>query len=458
MKHLYQLGLGLLIALCASCDDFLDTVPKGKVIPTTVSDYGNIMKDISLSGSYDALPYFCSDDVFVPDEQINLGGPSHKAYFWMEHFYRQDEADKNWNDTYSKIYTVNVVINNIMGATEGSQEDKERIMAEAKIFRAYYYWYLQQLYAAAYDAETAATDLSVPMPLEPNLEAKLSRVTVEQVSAQILSDLEGIAEQLPVMGSNPYKPNRAAAYAMRARALFFMREYDKAAAEADQALKLNSQLDDMREWSFTDDIPSVTVNGMPQPISSAEKIWYHNVNGSGALRMTVVPEDLLALYKQNEKDLRLKFWFSTEDKNGFFYDENTYCYLQQTPNHNIGVPEMMLIKAEALARKNDAKALDILNELRKYRFQDADYTELTPQDGKNLLEIVLAERRRELALSGLRWFDMKRLIKDGLYTQTLTRVTPDGETHTLSPTSNRYLFPIPLEVIAKNGNIVQNPR
>ena len=108
--------------------------------------------------------------------------------------------------------------------------------------------------------------------------------------------------------------------------------------------------------------------------------------------------------------------------------------------------------------RNDTKALDILNELRKYRFLDTDYTELTPQDGKNLLEIVLTERRRELALSGLRWFDMKRLIKDGLYTQTLTRATPDGKTQTLSPTSNRYLFPIPLEVIAKNSNIVQNPR
>lgn len=458
MKLLYSLAFIGAFTLLTSCDDFLDTVPKGQTIPTTVADYGNIMKDISLSGSYDALPYFCSDDVLVPDEQVNLSGPSHKAYFWMENFYLQEEADPNWNDTYSKIYTVNVVINNIMEATEGSQEDKNRIMAEAKIFRAYYFWYLQSLYAPAYDAQTATTDLSVPLPTEPNLEAKLSRSTVGQVTAQILSDLEDIAESLPIKGSNNYKPTRAAAYAMRARMFFYMRQYDEAAAEAEKALALNNQLDDMREWSFTDDIPSETVNGKPQDISSLQKIWYHAVNGNGALRMVVLDNELLSLYKQNEKDLRFKFWFATGNADGPFYDENTYCYLQQTPNHNIGVPEMMLIKAEAMARKNDTKALDILNELRKYRFKDEDYTALTTADGESLLDIVLAERRRELALSGLRWFDMKRLGKEGIYTQTLTRTTPNGETHTLSPGSNRYLFPIPPEVIAKNSNIVQNPR
>lgn len=172
-----------------------------------------------------------------------------------------------------------------------------------------------------------------------------------------------------------------------------------------------------------------------------------------------IGEDLLELYKQNEKDLRFKFWFSNVDNKGeYFYDENTYCYIQTTPNYNIGVPEMMLIKAEALARKNDSQALDILNELRKYRFTEEDYTMLTKDADKSLLDIVLEERRRELVLSGLRWFDMKRLVNEGIYTKTLTRTTPDGTVHTLAPGSNRYLFPIPQSIINKNSNIVQNPR
>ena len=119
---------------------------------------------------------------------------------------------------------------------------------------------------------------------------------------------------------------------------------------------------------------------------------------------------------------------------------------------------MMLIKAEALARKNDSQALDILNELRKYRFTEEDYTMLTKDADKSLLDIVLEERRRELVLSGLRWFDMKRLVNEGIYTKTLTRTTPDGTVHTLASGSNRYLFPIPQSIINKNNNIVQNPR
>lgn len=78
-----------------------------------------------------------------------------------------------------------------------------------------------------------------------------------------------------------------------------------------------------------------------------KKIWYHSVNGSGALSQVAIGEGLLELYKKNDKDLRFKFWFSNVDNKGeFFYDENTYCYIQTTPNYNIGVPEMMLIKAE----------------------------------------------------------------------------------------------------------------
>ena len=261
------------------------------------------------------------------------------------------------------------------------------------------------------------------------------------------------------MGSNNYKPTRAAAYAMKARVLFYLGRYDEAGKEAEKALELNNKIDDMREWSFPTEFPSGSINGKPTDITSLQKIWYHSVNGSGALSQVAIGEGLLELYKKNDKDLRFKFWFSNVDNKGeFFYDENTYCYFQTTPNNFIGVPEMMLIKAEALARQNDPAALDILNELRKYRFTEEDYTALTAEDGNSLLEIVLEERRRELALSGLRWFDMKRLVQDGIYTQTLTRTSPDGETHTLAPGSNRYLFPIPQSVILQNGNIVQNPR
>ena len=457
-KNLYILAFSALTTLSA-CDNFLETVPKGVVIPTTVEDFGNIMKDISLSTSYNATPYFCSDDVYLPDERINLTSPEHKAYYWMDNFYKVDESDRVWNDTYHNLYSINVVIQNIMGATNGTEADKNRIMSEAKILRAYYYWYLQSLYGKAYNEATAATDLSVPMPLEPNLEALLGRSSIAEVSQQITDDLQDLEKYLPEQGSNNYKPNKAAAYALQARVLFYMGKYDEAGAKAEKALELNNTVEDMRTWSFKDEFPSANINNKAEDITSPQKIWYHGCNSKNSLRMTVISDDLLKLYQQNPKDLRFKYWFAQVDRSGEpFYADSLYCYIQTTPNHNIGVPEMMLIKAESLARKNNPEALNVLNELRTYRFANEDYVPLTAEDGENLLQIVLDERRRELALSNLRWFDMKRLGEEGLYTETLTRTTPKGDAHNLKPKSNQYLFPIPLSIMKKNGNIAPNPR
>lgn len=118
---------------------------------------------------------------------------------------------------------------------------------------------------------------------------------------------------------------------------------------------------------------------------------------------------------------------------------------------------MMLIKAECLARKNDPGALDVLNMLRKKRIAADKYTDLPRVSGDKLLQVVLEERQRELAFNGVRFFDMKRLAKEGIYTRTLTRRF--GETtYTLEPNSNRYMFPVAAKVRLLNNNIVQNPR
>jgi len=116
-----------------------------------------------------------------------------------------------------------------------------------------------------------------------------------------------------------------------------------------------------------------------------------------------------------------------------------------------------LIKAECLARKKDPDALEILNALRKKRLATDKYADLPQVSEDKLLEVVLEERQRELAFNGVRFFDMKRLAKEGIYTRTLTRQF--GETvYTLEPNSNRYMFPVAEKVRLLNNNIVQNPR
>lgn len=161
-------------------------------------------------------------------------------------------------------------------------------------------------------------------------------------------------------------------------------------------------------------------------------------------------------------DLRYSFFtapasnFSSTLYTGrFSYRENIGTY--ETRNIGPSVPEMMLIKAEALARKGDVSgALTQINNLRKNRFTTAAYTPITATTANGALVQVIKERQREFFCKGLRWFDMRRLKNDPLFSYTITRKF-SGITYTLDPNSNRYVFPISDYYRQFNPGITANP-
>lgn len=454
MKKIELLIVWVIVGILSACDDFIDTVPKGMVIPTTTEDFRQMIIDATSSSVAYPLANVCSDDVYSVDVKENASDG--RAYYWMEDFYKANEPDKAWNTPYEQMYRMNVVVQSIMGSTEGTQEEKEAIRAEAKCWRAYYNWYLQSLYAPTYDAATAETDLSVPLVQVPDLEAKSSRATVQQITNAIGEDLERAEELLPDKAANLYRPNKGAVYAFKARFYLYMGKYDEAAQMAQLALGKNNALNDMRTWAFKNEqIPTSGIINRPLNYrESPEKIWFQSTGFNTLLTSFCMSDDLKAMY--DETDLRFKFWFTNRTRRGDLWEDGRYRYLQEV-DYSYTVPEMMLIRAEVLARKNDAEALKILNDLRVMRFKEEDYVPLDKNDGPDLLTIVLAERRRELALSGLRWLDMKRLSKEGRYTQTLIR-SLNGVDHKLEPNSKLYVFPIPPQVLSLNSNVVPNDR
>lgn len=453
-----------IVLLCATaslfaCSDFMDNKPKGKVIPETMEDFGGMTLDPILATSAYAFPEISCDNVLMAEENIatSMTSSRTKAYFWQKEFYREDEDDPSWNTLYENIYKVNVVIENILDSKGGTVDGKNKIMSEAKINRAYYYWMLINLYAKAYDANTANTDLGVPLALEPNLEAKYSRATVQEVYNQILSDLNGAVDYLPTERINDYSPIKESAYALAARVYFYMGNYDKAVTEADKALALNSKLDDMRTWSFKNaERPSQGINNMPPAFyNSLGCLFYRSPQLPDMLaNQCVIAPDLDASFDAN--DLRKIFFYSTVDRAGKPYKDGTTRHLQKI-DYSLTVSEMMLIKAETLARAGNMDALGILNDIRKYRFAEDTYVPLTAANKDELIKVTLEERRRELQMNGLRWFDMKRLGKEGVYKTTVKR-SALGTEYVLEPNSNLYAFPIPAKVMSYNSNIVPNPR
>lgn len=456
MKKIYSIVLAVI--LLYGCDSFLDVKPKGKLLPEKVQDFEELIGDSRNIGGAYPLAEMCSDNLFMTEERLtgNMMSASGKAYTWQEEFYRDEEDDATWNNAYEIIYTCNLVLQETPGATGGTDADKARVMAEARVNRAFYYWYLHSCYAPAYDSETAGTDLSVPLVLEPDLEMKAKRATSDKVVAQILKDLKDVALDLSEESISVYHLPRMAAYGLAARVNLFFGNYDAALENAEEALKLNSELVDYNTFRFkNEERPSNGIDNRPVAMESPEMIMYRSSGFQDMLTSCCMSPELLALF-DTDVDLRYKFNFTTLNRLGKPIEEPYPLFLQSF-DFNIGVPEMMLVKAECLARKKDQKALLVLNDLRAKRFATGSDYELKNVAADRLLEVVLEERQRELVYTGLRFFDMKRLAKEGIYTRTLTRRFKET-TYTLESNSNRYMFPIAAKIRLLNNGIEQNPR
>jgi hypothetical protein len=109
----------------------------------------------------------------------------------------------------------------------------------------------------------------------------------------------------------------------------------------------------------------------------------------------------------------------------------------------LNVPEMYLVRAECLAREGkQADALADINKLRQNRITPAAYVAFTPADFGNdderVLRFVLEERRRELAFTGMRVIDLKRLNKETRFRKTVKHKA-EGVEYELLPGSDKYL-------------------
>ncbi len=457
--YIIQVIVFILSFTLLSCDKFFDVQPKGKVIPVTTKDYDGMMADPTMSNNAYPLVDICSDHVEMQPAAITSMGAIFigKTYFLMDSFFNETEDDQIWNNCYSAIYKCNVVIRFTPESKEGTDAEKRRVVAEAKVNRAYYYWFLHSNYSKAYNKTTADKDLSVPLLTEPNLEVKAVRATADKVVASIIDDLVSSVDDLPVVGVNKYRVTKASALALLARVYLYVNEYEKAAKEALSALALNNKLVDFRTFRFVSDSrPFSGVVNKPNPIDSPEVLFYRDSKSGTVNTSFGLSSDLEAIYQKYPTDLRYKFHYTGIQMSGVPVPDNIKRFIFKI-DYNIGVPEMMLIVAENYARKGDIKALDYLNDLRVFRFLTADYRPLTGSGKDALLNLVLEERQRELPMTGLRWFDMKRLAEEGLYTKTIVR-TFQGVEIKLEPKSNRYLFPLAPKLLAINPGLIQNPR
>jgi tetratricopeptide (TPR) repeat protein len=481
MKTLNKIYLLIVILAFISCDSYLDVEPKGKIIPQTIKDYdlllnGGHYKPLNSTGDGSAYSHAADDFVSIGGWE-GLGDitdplntrPLH--YKWNSGLFRSDKGVDAWNLPYRNIYTYNVVINSIdkaKAAVGYSDADKKIIKAEALLGRAFEYWLLVNAFGKQYSESTASTNLGVPIITSADVSTVVpARATVKKVYDFIIKDVEESIKYLPKKAKNRVRPSKGAGYAMLARFYLWMNKYDEALKNATLALAEKSTVSDYDVLMLLATEGVTAAQDALQDLYDKEAYVIKQYRFQGGFTSGTVAPDVVALF--TAADLRKSLVITNiseerDDELGYVRVETDFYRNARSFNINLApdIPEMYLIRAECNARKGDiAKVVEDLNILISKRTVTAfrSMTELTEANFPSkeaALGFVLQERRREMILTGMRLFDLKRLNLEPAFAKDVVHTIGD-KTYTAKAGSNKLIFPIPAQVLHYNPNMKQNP-
>ncbi|MGO4293554.1 RagB/SusD family nutrient uptake outer membrane protein [Chitinophaga sp. RAB17] len=455
-----HLTIIICLVILSGCTKFLDIKPKDKFIPITVADYEGLLNSANNLNSGDYFWDLLSDDAFLPEgEPGNLFSKQalsgRKIYTFNTLPYSESNTDYEWSEGYKRIFYSNTIINNVMDATEGTEATKKGIRAEALLSRAMEHLLLVNIYAHHYDAATAATQLGIPIALIADINAKFKRNTIQEVYDQVISDINTAIPDLPLDHKlTKFRGCKAGGYAALSRVYLFMGDYANAKKNADLTLSLQSELANMNDYKVIIPGPFPNVPGAPVGWTDIPDCQYnketivarHFLRPFGLGMSVCASPELTALFSNDDRRWMLYYADGWPPAPPFNYMSRYHVkiFLRGDYYSNyLNVPEMYLVRAECNARANNlSAALDDINKLRWNRITPAAYKAFTPADFSNdaekVLRFVLEERRRELAFTGMRVIDLKRLNKETRFQKTVTHIAED-KTYELLPNSNNYL-------------------
>ena len=145
-----------------------------------------------------------------------------------------------------------------------------------------------------------------------------------------------------------------------------------------------------------------------------------------------------------------------------YYDSKSYPFMYKCRSNVNSIiklrgADILLLKAEALARKNQlTQAAQVVNTVRK-RVNLPDLSAASTSSMENMLDAVLLERRLELAFEGQRWFDLIRHEKLQSVMNTLNQRDTGRLPQARAFSAESELLPIPQPVLDENTNLLQNP-
>lgn len=464
MKKIFKnilcvLALGVTFA---SCDNYLDEVPKGSKVPSTLADYEAFIRDeynnqmVNVSQALNLM-----NDNFVTAATLAGNRLTRANYMWDETADRIDlnQADETtYYGQYAGISTFNLIIENALNTTEATEADKRILWAQAKVLRAMSYFNLANFYADTYTTANAGK-LSVPLITSASINAPSKQVTIQEIYDFILKDVSEAIPYLPKVSQTALHPNLGAGYAFTSRVYLQMNNYTEALKYTDLALAENNKLYDWVAFYNTNktiiDTPnSYTTAVSPMGYNYTENYTFRHGSSRSLGRELSIPVERTQSFETGDVRFKSRWKLRT-------VGTDTYYYSILSGMYNFGgitTVEVYLIKAECLARAGQInEALGVLNTVRKTRILPASYQDIATTDKATALNAIFKTKRNELILTLIPFADARRLNAEGVYTYSLSKVS-GGTTYNLSATSHLWTMPFPQGATKNpgNGTLTQN--
>ncbi len=489
-----------LFSSCANLDfeptdslttDLLESTADGMELVTN-GNYSLFKDGIEFNGVVDdnnsyLRQYFQMSD-FAADDIVCGQVTEDPLYYSFTYTHSPSQSNSRyfWYASYKIISGANTVISSLENKDSLSDAEKQ-LLGENYFLRAFTTFSLVKFYAYQYNVGDPNTNLGVILRYSTSEPSEKARATVQETYDMVINDLTTAADLMNTSRGKEYA-SQEAAWALLSRVYLYMNDYNKTIEFADKVIN---------SGNYNLETADAYPNYYKTALSSNETIWAvaytpaDNRGKFGSIASMIYSDgnsgwgEEFATYDYmdllTDDDVRktmIEPQFDEEGelmmKNGLeVYYIKKFSYQDNDPNLSspimLRLSEVYLNRAEAKAQLgNTPEALNDVNKIRENRGLQDDLINAVPA-GETIEEVVLRERRIELAFEGHRIFDIIRNQQDIVreywgYHLTSLNIgdidldnSPEGyDNLIINYNSPKVLYYIPIDEILTNSLCEQN--
>ncbi len=478
----------LLIAAVSftSCKKFLDLPPKNQRAVESLDDVKSV-----LAGYLDgvgtknvrpitgAFPLFTAAQIMMFESYsdnidfktgmplfVNSMNTTNKEIFYANNLlWNEYNAPKDiWTKYYETIGFLNALIETTERLQSADVADKDRVLGEMLVHRAFYFFKLNQYFAPYKEA-----DMGIPVYLKTGDQVvgiKMNRKKQSEVYKVITDDLTRAltlaGKSAPKKGFNIFYNER---YIQNLLAQIYWFKAESGAKEA-------TDYENAQKYSLAavtgveENMPKTTadLNAKARGLLNGYPAFYQTGSGYGEISgLYGSTWDYLGYYPQKVPiaDDFLKLFSDNDIRKATYFKDNTISSTwpdgqangPKYAHYSLFQPEVAyLILAESYYRLNKtAEAVATLNTFKSYRNAGT----ATGLSGDPLLKEIINERRKEFFTdTDKRWLDLKRYGTTTL--NRSLRFFDKDYTIEVKPNAYQYALPIPILELQQNPDLIQN--